>query len=212
MLFAIPLSLLRRFSCAMETRHTPSERHRPTVLVAMHPERMAALARFPTREGHTATAGRIQATVKATRWEAVCARWRLSTANTESRTILSILMASQWLPISSQLPSVSHGPQRAPAQPLREGPPRACVATGARSPAPGELAVAVTTAGQCPPKTGTQRPVGAQRMDLGADLSGPPPRRVPQRPPSRGYPEGYAHPAACYGTTLAPIVTVIPLS
>ena len=30
----------------MEIRHTPSKRHRPTVLVAMHPETMTALARF----------------------------------------------------------------------------------------------------------------------------------------------------------------------
>jgi len=122
-LFAIPLSLLRRFSCAMETRHTPSERHRPTVLVAMHPERMAALVRFPTRDGHTATAGRIQATVKATRWEAVCARWRLSTTNTESRTILSI----QWPRNGSRSPANCHpcrmDPNGPPLSPYARRPP-----------------------------------------------------------------------------------------
>jgi len=179
------LSLPGRFSCAMEIRHTPSKRHRPTVLVAMHPETMTALARFRLGS-HSEPLG-------ATRshWERRRAPGRrFARGGGFPRLILNLARSRQFNgpPMAPDLQPIAIRVAWTPAGPrsYARG-PLARVSQRARAHPPGELAVAVMTAGQCPPKTGTQRPVGAQRTDLGADLSGPPPRRLLQRPPSRGH-------------------------
>jgi len=174
------LSLPGRFSCAMETRHTPSNgvggdasrdddgacalptriHSEPLGATRSHWERRRATGRRFARGGGFP---------------------RLILNLARSRQFNGPPMAPDLQPIAIRVAWTPAGPRSYARGPL------GCVSQRARAHPPGELAVAVTTAGQCPPKTGTQRPVGAQRTDLGADLSGPPPRRLLQRPPSRGH-------------------------